>query len=239
MAKQTKPCGVPLTTDKYGLDDLDGPTCGYPRHHGKTKCVWHWLLRQPIEVQVRQAEFRLKNRELDTMRMRVPAEEWPEGKRWCSGCQSYVPLFYVSGSRCKGCNSKAAHAGHVERTYGITGEQYQQLLDWQGGRCFICGQVPRVRRLAVDHDHRTGRVRGLLCSNDEHGCNVQLRRLLNDVEMAKRALAYVTKHPLDRMLEGEPGVQRTPKPDVWARMMAADTPTPQPLETDAWDPWAA
>lgn len=235
MSKQTKPCGVPLTKDRFDLPDTDGPCCTYSRRKTKQKCDWHWLLGQPIEVQVREAAFRLNRRDKTLPeRPRVPEREWPAGERWCSGCQGFVPLFYVTGSRCKGCASKAAHAGHVERTYGITGEQYQQLLDWQGGRCYICRQVPRVRRLAVDHDHRTGRVRGLLCANDEHGCNMQLRRLLNDVEMARLALEYVELAPLDRMLQGEPP-RAAPRPqDAWRDMGAAPK---QNLES--WDPWAA
>lgn len=225
MSKQTKPCAVPLSKDRFGLPDREGPCCTYPRKRTKTACEWHWLLKQPIEVQVKAAAVRLRDKGAAPVRMRVPEAEWPAGERWCSGCQSFVPLFYCQGSRCRGCASKANHASHVERTYGITGEQYQQLLDWQGGRCFICGQVPRVRRLAVDHDHRTGRVRGLLCANDEHGCNMQLRRLLNDVEMARRALEYVELHPLDRMLQGEPPRGAPAKTEAWR---GAD-----------WDPWAA
>jgi hypothetical protein len=91
----------------------------------------------------------------------------------------------------------------IKRVYDFTQEDYQALLAWQGGRCYICRQVPRVRRLAVDHDHRTGEVRGLLCANDDWGCNVSLRRLLNSEAMAKRAYDYVAKSPLQRMLEGE------------------------------------
>ncbi len=50
--------------------------------------------------------------------------------------------------------------------YGITSAQYDALLEAQGGRCAICRCKPKTRRLAVDHDHKTGIVRGLLCMND-------------------------------------------------------------------------
>jgi hypothetical protein len=50
----------------------------------------------------------------------------------------------------------------LKRCYGISVEQYEEMLDRQGGVCGLCGEPPRGLRLAVDHDHETGRVRGLL-----------------------------------------------------------------------------
>lgn len=51
---------------------------------------------------------------------------------------------------------------------GLTDEGYEALLAAQGGGCAICGRPPSERRrLDTDHDHKTGRVRGLLC----HRCN--------------------------------------------------------------------
>lgn len=232
MPKETKPCGVPLTV-RLGVPDLDGPLCDIPRKHGGVKCLWHWLMRQPIETQVKEARRRRRQRveaAAGQVRERVPEAEWPEGTRWCSGCQTFIPLFYVSGSRCRACSSQATHANHVRRTYGLDPEEYDQLLAWQDGRCYICGQVPRVRRLAVDHDHSTGAVRGLLCANDEFGCNVTLRRLLNDLQMARRALEYVERTPLDRMRAGEAprGAQRRPGlMDLLAGQRVADD----------WDPF--
>ena len=46
---------------------------------------------------------------------------------------------------------------------GVTDEQYEALLAAQHGVCAICGNPPKTRRLHVDHNHRTGKVRGLLC----------------------------------------------------------------------------
>lgn len=61
------------------------------------------------------------------------------------------------------------HARMVEKTYGITGEQYWALYEAQGGRCAICRWASgKTKRLAVDHDHETGQVLGLLCGR----CNV-------------------------------------------------------------------
>jgi len=49
----------------------------------------------------------------------------------------------------------------------LTPDQYAEMLEAQGGGCAICGNPPKSRKLDEDHDHRTGRTRGLLC----HRCN--------------------------------------------------------------------
>ena len=69
-------------------------------------------------------------------------------------------------------------ANQLRAKYGITIEEYQSMFDNQGGVCKLCGMEETtkiskgdgVRSLAVDHDHNTGKVRGLLC----HQCNVVL-----------------------------------------------------------------
>ena len=57
------------------------------------------------------------------------------------------------------------HERHVANTYGLTYGEYARLLEFQGGTCAIpsCPATGATKRLAVDHDHRTGQVRGLLC----------------------------------------------------------------------------
>lgn len=73
---------------------------------------------------------------------------------------------------------------HLKRLCGISIEDYDRLLIKGRGSCWICGQPePTNRYLCVDHDHKTGRVRGLLC----HNCNVVLG-LMND-DPAKLAAA--------------------------------------------------
>ena len=67
-----------------------------------------------------------------------------------------------------------AHHRHVEKTYGITSEEYALLFDGQGGLCFICKRSRGLsRRLAVDHDHNKG------CGHDPKvGCRQCVRALL-------------------------------------------------------------
>ena len=75
------------------------------------------------------------------------------------------------------------------RELGVTVEDYDRLLAAQGGGCAICGNPPKTRRLDVDHDHRTGKVRGLLC----HRCNRALPAWLTATWLWK-ALNYLAPY---------------------------------------------
>lgn len=68
-------------------------------------------------------------------------------------------------------------------------DQYQQLFEEQGGKCAICKQECH-RRLAVDHNHETGKIRGLLCMN----CNTGIGKLQDDVLLLEKAILYLKKH---------------------------------------------
>lgn len=94
----------------------------------------------------------------------------PAGTTWCAGCQSFRDLedFGKGATTCRACASAKTHAAMVEKVYGITGDDYETLLALQGGKCAICRARPISKRLATDHDHKTGAVRGLLCSRCNH-----------------------------------------------------------------------
>lgn len=179
------------------------PGCERPKYAPRHRCYWHWLLSEPIDNQVRHSGLRLKkasSRPGFEPRTRVNDSEWPQGERWCSGCQYFVPLFYCSGSRCRSCASRASHGQRLRREYGITPEDYDEMFKLQKGRCYICQRTARKRRLAVDHDHVTGEVRGLLCSDSERGCNHAILGNIKDVEMARRIVDYLESPPMGRIL---------------------------------------
>lgn len=74
------------------------------------------------------------------------------------------------------------------KAFGITVEQYEQMLAAQAGGCAICGEPCKSgKRLAIDHDHVTGVVRGLLCIN----CNQAIGKLRDDPAILRRAIAYL------------------------------------------------
>lgn len=83
------------------------------------------------------------------------------------------------------------HSTYVARTYGVTRDFYQRLLDTQNGRCAICQRATgKARRLAVDHDHRTGQPRGALCSP----CNRVVGIWFDNPDTFRRAANYL-EHP--------------------------------------------
>lgn len=87
---------------------------------------------------------------------------------------------------------EAAHGRSILKTYGITKEQYEELYEAQGGVCCICERATgKTKRLAVDHDHETGYVRGLLCST----CNKILGHLRDSYYLASNLSAYLRNPP--------------------------------------------
>lgn len=79
---------------------------------------------------------------------------------------------------------------HLKRGYGMTLEQYYLMLETQGYKCLLCGQIHEEvsrKRLNVDHCHRTGRVRGLLCSN----CNNIIGKADDNIDLLKKAIEYL------------------------------------------------
>lgn len=84
-----------------------------------------------------------------------------------------------------------ARAYSLKRLYGITPEQYDEMFREQGGSCACCKrpQADFKTRLAVDHDHVTLEVRGLLCTF----CNSRVIGRHRDPELFKAAYEYLSK----------------------------------------------
>jgi hypothetical protein len=127
----------------------------------------------------------------------------PTGSKWCPECGSVKPIEQFPrnraqrsgvGSYCKPCHNrivrenKETHGGarnyHLRRRYGITAAHADAMLAEQGGLCAICREAPAEH---VDHDHATGRVRGLLCFN----CNGALGQFRDRTDLMLRAVAYL------------------------------------------------
>ncbi len=127
----------------------------------------------------------------------------------CGKCQEEKPLdeFHKRGkgklqAKCKPCTNAAEKAirdanplkvreKNLKRFYGITLERYAELLAVQGGKCALSTCTATTgstgKPLYVDHDHVTGKVRGLLCSS----CNVGIGNLGDSVEALEAAIRYL------------------------------------------------
>ena len=86
----------------------------------------------------------------------------------------------------KEANLQYSKAYNLKRKFNLTTEEYAQMLEKQGGVCAICGKTC-TRALAVDHDHNTGIVRGLLCNN----CNRGLGHMQDDIKILENAVRYL------------------------------------------------
>ena len=151
----------------------------------------------------RQAESR--RRRVGPLRFRTkPADiVVAPGHKWCPACGEVKPLTGFPKNRskrsgymtyCKPCHNQicrrnkdkfgGARNYHLRRRYGITVEHYDQMFAEQKGLCAICREAPAEH---VDHDHQTGRVRGLLCFN----CNGALGQFRDRRNLMLAAIAYL------------------------------------------------
>jgi len=144
--------------------------------------------------------------------------------RTCRTCHEEKPLeesFYrtpkgVDGffSTCKKCHNQRVSTRRRERTredpaaatarnrrtslrqlYGITPEDFDRMMEDQGGVCRICGNAQEggnqnAAKLHVDHCHETGKVRGLLCTC----CNTALGKFRDDPALLRAAADYLERH---------------------------------------------
>src|SRR5262245_36977137 len=149
---------------------------------------------------------------------RMPRKQ-PDGK-YCRKCGENKPAsaFQVQSAKknglsswCKECLSTYRNQGKHKakswsRLYGLTPEGYTALLNKQSGVCAICGESEtRIHRgstmmLAVDHDHKTGLVRGLLCKT----CNAAIGYFKDDVALLEKAILYLRAHSSDDSIQTMP-----------------------------------
>ena len=118
------------------------------------------------------------------VKTKKPNSEFSLGQRTATGLFSY----------CHSCRRE----DNFTRKYGITLLDYANLLQAQEGRCAICHRQPeeilrkaeKYRRLVVDHNHQTGKVRHLLCGE----CNLALDFFKENSILLTEAIQYLKKH---------------------------------------------
>ena len=113
----------------------------------------------------------------------------------CKTCSSVFtptnPCQLYCSSTCKGKNA------YYKRNYGIDDATLEQMKKDQNYKCYLChsegfliGKNNHNEKLAVDHDHDTGKVRKLLC----HNCNRALGLFKDNPELMRKAASYVEEH---------------------------------------------
>jgi hypothetical protein len=129
----------------------------------------------------------------------------------CTKCLAPVMKFASKSRRCQKCRT-AAHRDyckrvdygkkrytklapqererHLIRKYGVTQADYDRIFQDQGGKCAICEKT-QDRAFDVDHDHISGRVRGLLCTN----CNRMVGHAHDDAARLRKAAEYLEVVP--------------------------------------------
>lgn len=118
----------------------------------------------------------------------------------CSQCKVVKPLeefargFKYSpdgrGYECRECRSD----NKLKKKYGLTKQQNELLYEEQEGKCCICKRFFLRKNLVVDHNHTTGKVRGLLCSP----CNRGIGLLGDNIENLFRAQQYLMRENPDQ-----------------------------------------
>lgn len=130
----------------------------------------------------------------------VEFHNWKNGKcgkqRKCKICQNArgrgerLSRPRLTPGRPKHPDQKRKRKDHnLRHNYGITIEQYEQMYERQGGRCAICRGTNNGKPLSVDHDHKTKKVRGLLCVN----CNHAIGKLCDDPDIMRAAIRYLER----------------------------------------------
>lgn len=106
----------------------------------------------------------------------------------------YADNRFLDGlrSQCKKCVAIASRETNLKRRHGLTPADITAMIAAQDGRCSICGTTDPGRgekRLLVDHDHKTKKVRGLLC----HNCNALLGDAKDNISTIQAAIEYLNK----------------------------------------------
>lgn len=171
-------CEGPVPIEASGRARFCSRKCGdaYANHFGKTgakRRLARWAAWQATNPTCVQCDEPIPDhKRVGTMYCSPACKSRAQSERWLA--------------------SGKASAYNRQRAYGITREQYDELLAAQGNRCAICGsdEWPGKNRAPhVDHDHGTGKVRGLLCGK----CNTGLGQFDDDPTRLAAAIEYLSR----------------------------------------------
>lgn len=109
-------------------------------------------------------------------------------KPWCKECYKEYSKKYMRNAR----KQSGTRYDHYQRRYGISHDQVIEMLEQRNYKCDICGNESdhRYAKLCVDHNHETGKVRGMLCFS----CNVMIGQGRDNTEVLSNAIKYLKEN---------------------------------------------
>lgn len=115
----------------------------------------------------------------------------------CTVCQTEKPTEeFKTKTTCKSCVSDTQRGVRLKKFFNLATSEYNDILLFQNGNCAICKNPPKTVRLAVDHCHKTGLIRGLLCAM----CNRAIGVFRDNVERFRSTTSYLEYPPATRVL---------------------------------------
>ena len=193
------------------LEELRNRTCAFCGDRLQTKVLFDNSLESTAAFAKRkfcskQCENRFKANDFETPE-EIADKQLPQT---CPGClQNLLKKdFAVTGKSrkgvrraklCKTCTAEAQRSKRLRKCFSLSQEEYDTLFEFQDRLCYVCRRPPKKFRLAVDHNHKTGLVRGLLCPL----CNRMIGVFKDDDERFERVAEYLRNPPATIALRGE------------------------------------
>ena len=193
MTKKPRTCGTATSWKDVPLHACGRPALILPSGSSSPYCYWHRLIRTSLEAQNREASRRRANA---AHSMDSPDQETD---KLCVSCLTWCPIWYMEGKRCKACAWHRRRSRRNQTVYGVEPDEWQAVFDLQDGKCAICGNEQLDRSIALDHDHKTGKARGLLCKRCNHDL---LGAAFDSLRILRNAVRYLEHPPFSGEWEG-------------------------------------
>ncbi|MBU2249141.1 MAG: endonuclease VII domain-containing protein [Gammaproteobacteria bacterium] len=145
----------------------------------------------------------------ETYSEKQKAQRRKANRKWAAANKDYITPWRKANSRrsyrkhavkilalAKANYNEVGRSKVLFKKYGVTEKQYAELFNKQNGACAICATAPNWKRLAVDHNHDTGHVRGLLCAK----CNRGIGLFSDDRTLLDRAIRYLNTDSKKRIV---------------------------------------
>lgn len=151
--------------------------------------------RREAKAVLRAMEVAPLTRKCRVCGVEKPLNRFRKGKAYkfgrrhdCIDCHTEEMRQYAGrhGPEDRAKKRKRMRVYNLHRWYGLTPDEVERMKAAQGNACALCGKTP-AKGLVIDHDHKTGAVRALLCSS----CNTGLGHFRDDPALLARAIEYL------------------------------------------------